>query len=387
MGDLIKCQVAIATATQLRSQGGGLCTQRPATIVATTCTSRSSSGSHANGSRSSTTRSASRPGTSVPRVALVVREPRRRDAGRVQRLVERQRLLRPPRAVVERRGRRRRRPPRGRAPRPARRSRSRRARPSRAASGTHTCPSSLSPQKRSARSRSDGAWLNCAETATPSSAKRGTSSGARHCACSIRCRRPARCQTLARPLERVERLAVRAVADRVHADGPARLGACADDLGELLAARDLHAAAVEHPRGLRAERAVHEDLQVADAQQRRAEAAAERERAQRRQPLVRHRLPDAQREAALLVEPLPEPGGAEPAVLVVHAGDAARVRELHARAHRVDVLVGGNRQVALLEPPRRFLAQHPGRLAVRVALDDAAVDLEVAAGERERRPS
>src|SRR5690349_22138092 len=33
-------------------------------------------------------------------------------------------------------------------------------------------------QKRSARSRSDGAWLNCTEQATPSAAKRGTSSGA-----------------------------------------------------------------------------------------------------------------------------------------------------------------------------------------------------------------
>src|SRR5439155_10623607 len=73
---------------------------------------------------------------------------------------------------------------------------------------------------------------------------------------------------LARLLERVERLAVGAVADRMHADGPSRFGAFANDLGELLAARDLHAAAVEHPRGLRAERAVHEDLQVPDPQQR-----------------------------------------------------------------------------------------------------------------------
>src|SRR5581483_2989521 len=42
--------------------GGGLCTQRPATIVASTRASRSS-----QGSRSSTTRSAAWPGTSVPR--------------------------------------------------------------------------------------------------------------------------------------------------------------------------------------------------------------------------------------------------------------------------------------------------------------------------------
>ena len=40
------------------------------------------------------------------------------------------------------------------------------------------------------------------------------------------------------PLERVERGAVRGVADRVHADGPARRGALAHDLLELLAGRD-----------------------------------------------------------------------------------------------------------------------------------------------------
>ena len=43
---------------RLHSHGGGLCTQRPATIVATTCTSRSSSGAIASGSPSRTTRSA-----------------------------------------------------------------------------------------------------------------------------------------------------------------------------------------------------------------------------------------------------------------------------------------------------------------------------------------
>ena len=53
--------------SEAQSQGGGLCTQRPPTIVATTCSSRSSSGSTANGSRSSTTRSASSPGRSRPR--------------------------------------------------------------------------------------------------------------------------------------------------------------------------------------------------------------------------------------------------------------------------------------------------------------------------------
>src|SRR5262249_48091869 len=45
-----------------QSHGGGLCTQRPATIVATTPASRST-----HGSRSSTTRSAAYPGRSLPR--------------------------------------------------------------------------------------------------------------------------------------------------------------------------------------------------------------------------------------------------------------------------------------------------------------------------------
>jgi hypothetical protein len=41
-----------------QSHGGGLCTQRPPTIVATTSTDASSSGGHSTGSRESTTRSA-----------------------------------------------------------------------------------------------------------------------------------------------------------------------------------------------------------------------------------------------------------------------------------------------------------------------------------------
>ena len=50
----------------------------------------------------------------------------------------------------------------------------------------------------------------------------------------------------------------------------------------------------------------------------------------------------------------------------------------------VEVLLVGERHVALLEAPGGLLTQHAGRLAVRVALDDAAVDLEVATRERKR---
>src|SRR4029077_2422674 len=57
---------------------------------------------------------------------------------------------------------------------------------------------------------------------------------------------------------------------------------------------------------------------------------------------------------------------------------------LHSRAHRVEVLVVGNDDVPLLEAPRGFLAQHTGRLAARVAHDDAALDLEVAVRKCER---
>jgi hypothetical protein len=86
----------------------------------------------------------------------------------------------------------------------------------------------------------------------------------------------------------------------------------------------------------------------------------------------------------VLVEPLPQARRAEPAVLVVDAGHAARVRELHAAAHRVDVFLVGNSQIALLEPPRRFFEEDTGRLPVGVALDEPAVGLEVAARQRER---
>ena len=50
--------------------------------------------------------------------------------------------------------------------------------------------------------------------------------------------------------EGVERGAVGRVPDRVHADRPARLGAVAHDLLELLAGGDHDAAAVGHPGGL-----------------------------------------------------------------------------------------------------------------------------------------
>src|SRR6185312_5621315 len=156
----------------------------------------------------------------------------------------------------------------------------------------------------------------------------------------------------------------------------------AHDLRELRAARDADAAVVEHPRRLRAERAVHERLQVAEPQHRRARAAADADLAQVRDVLPRRRLPDTERQLRLLLQPLPEADRADPAVLVVVRDDAALVRELHADAHRLDVIVRRVLEMALLEVPRGLLAQHARRRAVRVALDDAAGDVEVAARER-----
>ena len=129
---------------------------------------------------------------------------------------------------------------------------------------------------------------------------------------------PERLPRRAGRLERVERVAVRSVTDRVHGDGKTRGSAGADDLCQLVAARDLHARAVEQQRGLRAERTVHEDLQVADAQERAPEARPDAERRELGHVLRGQRLPDAERQRAARLEPLPEPQRTEPAVLVVH---------------------------------------------------------------------
>ena len=98
-------------------------------------------------------------------------------------------------------------------------------------------------------------------------------------------------------LEAVERVAVRLVADRVDGDGEPGPRGAAHDLGELVAARDLDAGAVQQARGARAERPVHEDLDVAEPQQVVAEPAAQAERLDRVELLVRERLPYAQRRA------------------------------------------------------------------------------------------
>ena len=194
----------------------------------------------------------------------------------------------------------------------------------------------------------------------------------------------ARLPRVARAVEGVERGLVCGVADRVHTDRPARFRGLAHDPLELFARRDHDSGSVAHPRGLRAERPVHERLQVAEAQERGAGAAAEADLAEVGELLGRSRLPDAKRQRALLLEPLPEADRAEPAVLVVEGRDAPRGGDLDAFAHRLDVLLVGHAREPALEAPRRFLVEDAGRLACLVPDHDTAFDLEVAAGERER---
>src|SRR6266508_4901144 len=202
----------------------------------------------------------------------------------------------------------------------------------------------------------------------------------------------ARAQSLRRPLDarrlkRVERVSVRAVADRVHGDRPADARGAADDLLELLPARDLDARTVQHACGLGAEGPVHECLQVAGTQPVVTEPGAKVDCLERVETLVRQRLPHAHVEDAFAAQPLEEAEVAEPAVLVVHGRDAARDGEAETCAHRVQpLLVGDLREdETAAELPRRLLAEDAARLAALVELDDAARYLQVAVRRRERR--
>ena len=95
-----------------------------------------------------------------------------------------------------------------------------------------------------------------------------------------------------------------------------------NDLGQLGPARDLDPASVEEPGRLRAERPVHEDLEVADPQEVVSEAGADSEFFELLVALVWKRLPHAKGKSALVAERLEESECAETAVLVVHGGDS-----------------------------------------------------------------
>ena len=175
---------------------------------------------------------------------------------------------------------------------------------------------------------------------------------------------------VARRLEGVERLAIRAVADRMDSDRPPDPRPRADDLGELLAARDHHARAVEHPGGLGAERPVHERLQVADAEEVAPDARVHPEGLELGDALVGDGLPDAEREPVALGDALEDARRAEPAVLVVDRDDASGRRGAEALARGVDELVLLRHRKARPELPGGLLAQDPGQLSALVPLDD-----------------
>ena len=185
---------------------------------------------------------------------------------------------------------------------------------------------------------------------------------------------------VARLLERVERVAIRPIADRMHGDRPAGLRAAPDDLRQLGAARDLDARAVQHASRLRPERPVHERLQVADPQHRASEPAPQPELFERVEPVGRKRLPDPQRQ---IVQGLPEAQRADPAVLVVDGRDAAGCRDAQSFAHRRDVVVVGDLEMAVAELPAGLLPQDAGGLAALVQLHHAAGDLEISVTARQ----
>ena len=234
-------------------------------------------------------------------------------------------------------------------------------------------------------SRSEGAWLNWTDAATPSAAKRPTSSGARSCACSIRWRRPRGSPLVPGCLEGVEGAPVGEVADRVHGHGEAGPGAPGDDVDELLVADDLDPRAVEEEGCPRAERPVQEGLDVADAQEVVPEPRGDADLREPVDVVVGERLPDAQGERILAAQALEDAQRPEPAVLVVDRGDAARVRDPDPLAAGLDHLVLGRARVGVAEVPGALLPQDAGRLAPLVALHDAARDLEVALDPGEGR--
>src|SRR3954470_12440780 len=194
-----------------------------------------------------------------------------------------------------------------------------------------------------------------------------------------------------RRLERVERVAVCLVADRVHRHRKVRRGANLDQLLELFARRDAHARAVQQERGLRAERPVHERLQRAEPEERTAEPAAQAELGDLARVLMRDPLPHAKRQRAVCIELLEERRPADPTVLVrdrgVDRGDATRSGELQPFANRRERLALAVRRLdeLLPEEPCRLLAQDARRLALLVDLDHASLGAEVAVGVRERR--
>ena len=223
-------------------------------------------------------------------------------------------------------------------------------------------------------SRSDGAWLNWTEAATPSSANLGVLLRQELCVLDPG-PQPRHSSRVSSNASSASRFAASPIA--CTATGH-RTALPADDLRQLVAARDLDPGAVQQTCRLRTERAVHEDLQIADAQQVAADARRQGELVDPVEMLGRERLPDPQREQPVVEQALPEPRRPEPAVLVVESRDPSRGGELQPVAHGLDELVVRGPEIPVAERPGRFLAEDARRLAALVHLDDAAVGLQVA---------
>ena len=96
-----------------------------------------------------------------------------------------------------------------------------------------------------------------------------------------------------------------------------------------------------------------------------ADPGVDAERRELGEPLVRDRLPDAEREAvAALGDPLEDPGRAEPAVLVVDRDDPTARGDAQALARASTNSSSRRHREPGAELPGRLLAQDAGRLAV-----------------------
>ena len=157
------------------------------------------------------------------------------------------------------------------------------------------------------------------------------------------------------------------VADRVHGDreaarrAPARMISTSSSRLVICDAR-----AVEQARGLRAERAVHERLEVADAEhgRRRSRTCRCRARASALDLVGGDRLPDAQRAASPRSSSRCQRPSAPSQPSLSCTEVTPRAAASSALSHSLDLLVRRATSRCVTEAPRRLLAQHAGRLAV-----------------------
>src|SRR4051812_15578284 len=203
---------------------------------------------------------------------------------------------------------------------------------------------------RSARSRSLVAWVYCTDAATPRAAKRATSLGAMHWACSMRCRVPG-------------------VAAAANASSASRLArspmACTASAKPARSARRMSSASraelvisTPEPSSSRAVREPSVPSMNAFTYPIRSSGVVElRGDVAGGEALGRKRLPDAERQLARIAELREQLRRPARAVLVMHAGDARRGRRRQRVAHGVERLRRARGGVGVVEAPGGLLAQ------------------------------